>query len=66
MSGDPKSPLTRDRTLVIKELEPGDTAIDAGAHIGFFTMLMAASVGAAAWSTHSNPSMPTPIVLLPM
>src|SRR5436190_3125685 len=26
-------------------LEPGDTAIDAGAHIGFFTMQMAAMVG---------------------
>jgi len=73
---------TNDRTLVIKELEhgarlfvdlsdhviglnivrgryevdevryvrgilkPGDTAIDAGAHIGFFTMQMAAMVGA--------------------
>ena len=72
---------TNDRTLVIKELEhgarlfvdlsdhviglnivrghyeqdearfarsvlkPGDTAIDAGAHIGFFTMQMAAAVG---------------------
>src|SRR4249920_2286004 len=28
-------------------LGPGDTAIDAGAHIGFFTMQMAAMVGAA-------------------
>lgn len=28
-------------------LKPGDTAIDAGAHIGFFTMHMAAAVGAA-------------------
>ena len=27
-------------------LKPGDTAIDAGAHIGFFTMQMAAMVGA--------------------
>src|SRR4051794_13937373 len=27
-------------------LRPGDTAIDAGAHIGFFTMQMAAMVGA--------------------
>jgi FkbM family methyltransferase len=27
-------------------LKPGDTAIDAGAHIGFFTMQMAAIVGA--------------------
>jgi FkbM family methyltransferase len=27
-------------------LRPGDTAIDAGAHIGFFTMQMAAAVGA--------------------
>jgi FkbM family methyltransferase len=26
-------------------LEPGDTAVDAGAHIGFFTMQMAARVG---------------------
>lgn len=28
-------------------LRPGDTAIDVGAHIGFFTMQMAAAVGAA-------------------
>lgn len=28
-------------------LEPGDRAVDAGAHIGFFTMQMAAMVGAA-------------------
>lgn len=28
-------------------LEPGDTAIDVGAHIGFFTMHMAAAVGPA-------------------
>ena len=28
-------------------LKPGDTAIDAGAHIGFFTMQMAAMVGSA-------------------
>jgi FkbM family methyltransferase len=28
-------------------LAPGDTAVDAGAHIGFFTMQMAAMVGAA-------------------
>ena len=28
-------------------LEPGDTALDAGAHIGFFTMQMAAMVGPA-------------------
>ena len=27
------------------QLKPGDTAIDVGAHIGFFTMLMAAAVG---------------------
>ena len=26
-------------------LQPGDTAIDVGAHIGFFTMLLAAAVG---------------------
>jgi FkbM family methyltransferase len=26
-------------------LRPGDTAVDVGAHIGFFTMLMAAAVG---------------------
>ena len=28
-------------------LEPGDTALDAGAHIGFFTMQMAAMVGSS-------------------
>ena len=28
-------------------LRPGDTAVDAGAHVGFFTMQMAAAVGAA-------------------
>jgi FkbM family methyltransferase len=28
-------------------LRPGDTAVDVGAHIGFFTMQMAAAVGAA-------------------
>jgi FkbM family methyltransferase len=28
-------------------LRPGDTAVDAGAHIGFFTMQMAAAVGTA-------------------
>src|SRR5205814_5751205 len=28
-------------------LRPGDTAIDAGAHIGFFTMQMAAAVGSS-------------------
>jgi FkbM family methyltransferase len=31
--------------LVRRLLKPGDTAIDVGAHIGFFTMQMAASVG---------------------
>jgi FkbM family methyltransferase len=30
-----------------RTLRPGDVAIDVGAHIGFFTMLMAASVGPA-------------------
>jgi FkbM family methyltransferase len=33
--------------LVRRLLKAGDTAIDVGAHIGFFTMHMAASVGAA-------------------
>jgi FkbM family methyltransferase len=28
-----------------RTLRPGDVAIDAGAHVGFFTMLMAAAVG---------------------
>jgi FkbM family methyltransferase len=31
--------------LVRRMLKPGDTAIDVGAHIGFFTMHMAAAVG---------------------
>jgi FkbM family methyltransferase len=33
--------------LVRGILRPGDTALDVGAHIGFFTMQMAAAVGAA-------------------
>src|SRR5947207_14750968 len=33
--------------FVRRLLRPGDVAIDAGAHIGFFTMQMAAMVGAA-------------------
>jgi len=33
--------------FVRRVLQPGDTAIDVGAHIGFFTMHMAALVGAA-------------------
>jgi FkbM family methyltransferase len=33
--------------FVRDRLRPGDTAVDAGAHIGFFTMQMAAMVGAA-------------------
>jgi FkbM family methyltransferase len=33
--------------LALGMLKPGDTAIDVGAHIGFFTMQMAAAVGAA-------------------
>jgi FkbM family methyltransferase len=33
--------------LVQRMLKPGDTVIDAGAHIGYFTMQMAASVGPA-------------------
>jgi FkbM family methyltransferase len=33
--------------LVRQVLKPGDTAVDVGAHIGFFTMQMAASVGPA-------------------
>jgi FkbM family methyltransferase len=33
--------------LVRRVLKPGDTAVDVGAHIGFFTMQMAASVGSA-------------------
>src|SRR5580765_8776835 len=32
--------------FVRSRLAPGDTAIDAGAHIGFFTIHMAATVGA--------------------
>ena len=32
--------------LARRVLRPGDTAIDVGAHIGFFTMQMAAAVGA--------------------
>ena len=37
---------TRSR-FVRRTLKPGDTAIDVGAHIGFFTMQMAAMVGPA-------------------
>ena len=33
--------------LVQRTLKPGDTVVDVGAHIGFFTMQMAASVGPA-------------------
>jgi len=33
--------------LVHRLLQPGDVAVDAGAHIGFFTMHLAAAVGAA-------------------
>jgi FkbM family methyltransferase len=33
--------------LVRRLLKPGDTAVDVGAHIGFFTMQMAATVGAS-------------------
>jgi FkbM family methyltransferase len=33
--------------LALRSLRPGDTAIDVGAHIGFFTMQMAAAVGVA-------------------
>lgn len=33
--------------FVRSQLKPGDSAIDVGAHIGFFTMQMAASVGAS-------------------
>ena len=40
-------------------LKPGDTAIDAGAHIGFFTMQMAAIVGAGGVVTPSNRSTRT-------
>ncbi|HEY6894636.1 MAG TPA: FkbM family methyltransferase [Rhodanobacteraceae bacterium] len=32
-------------TFVLRRLAPGDVAIDVGAHIGFFTMQMAAAVG---------------------
>jgi FkbM family methyltransferase len=38
---------TEEIALVRRLLAPGDTAIDIGAHIGFFTMHMAAAVGAA-------------------
>src|SRR5262249_6817386 len=34
-----------EREFVRRTLRPGDTAIDAGAHIGFFTVQMAAAVG---------------------
>jgi FkbM family methyltransferase len=38
---------TEEAALVQRCLRPGDTAVDIGAHIGFFTMHMAAAVGAA-------------------
>jgi FkbM family methyltransferase len=39
-------------------LKPGDVAIDVGAHIGFFTMQMAAAVGAAGRVYAFEPSDP--------
>ena len=39
-------------------LKPGDTAIDVGAHIGFFTMHMAAAVGATGRIYAFEPSDP--------
>lgn len=38
---------TEELQFVLDHLRPGDTAVDVGAHIGFFTMRMAARVGAS-------------------
>jgi len=35
----------REAAFAMRQLAPGDTAIDVGAHIGFFTIQMAAAVG---------------------
>jgi FkbM family methyltransferase len=49
--------------LVRRLLKPGDTAVDVGAHIGFFTMQMAAAVGATGRVHAFEPFAPNAVLL---